>query len=207
VPMLLTEPQTCATQLRQQPAGKTPDDGLLFLIYPGGQSRFIVHDGTDVQCQTQAGRRRDDHLRGARGDAADSRRRARCGHPRRSDPDQACHDRGLRRSHDRLADRPDRSAAPHQVRARRRYDHNSILSSPVTSCGHCLQRRLPQLSLPSTRSRFAIGGSTPTPGIAQQSVGTRHPVSVRAHRRAVEYVGGTSRRFGHYLRGRERRIR
>jgi hypothetical protein len=33
---------------------KTPDSGLLFLIFPGAASQFIVYDGTVVQCSPDA---------------------------------------------------------------------------------------------------------------------------------------------------------
>jgi hypothetical protein len=35
---------------------KSPDSGILFLIYPGGSSRFTMYDGTDVQCVAAAGK-------------------------------------------------------------------------------------------------------------------------------------------------------
>ena len=52
VPMLLNEPETlCDANYVNNPAVKTADNGLLFLIYPGGTSGFVVHDGTNIQCQ------------------------------------------------------------------------------------------------------------------------------------------------------------
>jgi alpha-glucosidase (family GH31 glycosyl hydrolase) len=56
VPMLLTPADTlCDANYVNNAAIKTPDNGLLFLIYPGGSSRFTVFDGTDVQCVVTAG--------------------------------------------------------------------------------------------------------------------------------------------------------
>lgn len=53
VPMLINFPQTlCDANYVTNPAVKTADSGLLFLIYPGAASRFTVYDGTDIQCQT-----------------------------------------------------------------------------------------------------------------------------------------------------------
>ena len=52
VPMLLTVPETlCDANYVSNPNVKTPDNGLLFLVYPGAASRFTVHDGTDIQFQ------------------------------------------------------------------------------------------------------------------------------------------------------------
>src|SRR5450432_1595557 len=51
VPMLLTDVQTlCDANYVNNPKIKSPDDGLLLLIYPGGTSQFTVYDGTQVQC-------------------------------------------------------------------------------------------------------------------------------------------------------------
>jgi alpha-D-xyloside xylohydrolase len=51
VPTLLTEPQTlCDANYVNNPNLKTPDNGLLFLIYPAGRSKFSVHDGTEIRC-------------------------------------------------------------------------------------------------------------------------------------------------------------
>jgi hypothetical protein len=50
--MLLNEPEMlCDANYVNNPAVKTADNGLLFLIYPGGTSGFVVHDGTNIQCQ------------------------------------------------------------------------------------------------------------------------------------------------------------
>jgi alpha-D-xyloside xylohydrolase len=55
VPMLLNEPQTlCDPNYVNNPQVRTPDNGLLFRIYPGGRSRFTLYDGTDAQCQAGA---------------------------------------------------------------------------------------------------------------------------------------------------------
>ena len=57
VPMLLTEIQTlCEANYVNNPNVKTPDSGLLFLIYPGGSSQFTVYDGTEVRCETAGGK-------------------------------------------------------------------------------------------------------------------------------------------------------
>jgi hypothetical protein len=54
VPMLLTEVQTlCDANYVNNPPVKTPDRGLLFLMYPGSISRFTVYDGTAIQCQVE----------------------------------------------------------------------------------------------------------------------------------------------------------
>jgi len=56
IPMLLADPVTlCDANYTNNAAVKTPGDGLLFLIYPGGQTGFTVFDGTDVQCVAAAG--------------------------------------------------------------------------------------------------------------------------------------------------------
>jgi alpha-D-xyloside xylohydrolase len=56
VPMLLTQTQTlCDANYVNNPEVKTPDNGLLFLIYPAGASHFAVHDGTNIQCQAGSG--------------------------------------------------------------------------------------------------------------------------------------------------------
>jgi len=55
VPMLLTEVQTlCDANYVNNAQIKTTDDGLQFLIYPGGTSQFTVHDGTTATCMTSA---------------------------------------------------------------------------------------------------------------------------------------------------------
>ncbi len=52
VPMLLTDPQTlCDANYVNHAATKSPDNGLLFLVYPAGNSSFTVYDGTDIRCQ------------------------------------------------------------------------------------------------------------------------------------------------------------
>jgi hypothetical protein len=54
--MLLTPADTlCDANYVNNAAIKTPDNGLLFLIYPAGSSRFTVFDGTDVQSVVTAG--------------------------------------------------------------------------------------------------------------------------------------------------------
>jgi alpha-glucosidase (family GH31 glycosyl hydrolase) len=56
IPMLLVDPVTlCDANYTNNATVKTPGDGLLFLIYPGGQSGFTVFDGTDVRCAAAAG--------------------------------------------------------------------------------------------------------------------------------------------------------
>jgi hypothetical protein len=56
VPMLLTDAQTlCSADYVNNPGVKTAGSGLQFLIYPGGTSRFVVFDGTVVDCQSAAG--------------------------------------------------------------------------------------------------------------------------------------------------------
>jgi len=51
IPMLLNEPETlCDSNYVNNPGIKTWDNNLHFLIYPAGQSGFIVYDGTNVQC-------------------------------------------------------------------------------------------------------------------------------------------------------------
>jgi alpha-glucosidase (family GH31 glycosyl hydrolase) len=53
VPMLLSDPQTlCDANYVNNSSIKTVDNGLLFLVYPGGSSRFAVYDGTDIGCGT-----------------------------------------------------------------------------------------------------------------------------------------------------------
>jgi alpha-D-xyloside xylohydrolase len=55
VPMLLSEVDTlCDSNYVKNAALKTPDSGLLFLIYPGAASQFTVYDGTVVQCVRSA---------------------------------------------------------------------------------------------------------------------------------------------------------
>jgi hypothetical protein len=46
----------CDANYVNNAAVKSPDSGLVFLIYPGGFSRFLVYDGTDIQCQTGPGK-------------------------------------------------------------------------------------------------------------------------------------------------------
>lgn len=54
VPMLLTQVQTlCDTNYVNNANITTPDDGLLFLIYPGVGSQFSLYDGTVVQCKRE----------------------------------------------------------------------------------------------------------------------------------------------------------
>jgi alpha-D-xyloside xylohydrolase len=58
VPLLLNVPQTlCDANYVNSADIITMDDGLHFLIYPGGDSSFTVYDGTTVQCQTSGGAR------------------------------------------------------------------------------------------------------------------------------------------------------
>jgi alpha-D-xyloside xylohydrolase len=59
VPLLLREDvQTLCDENYVNNANiQTADSGLSFLIYPDGLSRFTVHDGTDVQCQTNGAAR------------------------------------------------------------------------------------------------------------------------------------------------------
>ena len=53
--MLLTDVQTlCDSNYVNNDATKTPDSGLLFLIYPGGASQLSVYDGTVIQCDPSA---------------------------------------------------------------------------------------------------------------------------------------------------------
>jgi alpha-D-xyloside xylohydrolase len=55
IPMLLGDPVTlCDANYTNNPAIKTPSDGLLFLIYPGGQSGFTMFDGTELKCAADA---------------------------------------------------------------------------------------------------------------------------------------------------------
>jgi alpha-D-xyloside xylohydrolase len=57
VPMLLTDAQTlCDANYVNNPNIKTPDNGLQFLIYPGGASQFTVYDGTEIQCEAGGGK-------------------------------------------------------------------------------------------------------------------------------------------------------
>jgi alpha-glucosidase (family GH31 glycosyl hydrolase) len=58
VPMLLAQDvQTlCDSNYINNAAIKSPDSGILFLVYPGGSSRFTMYDGTDVQCAAAAGK-------------------------------------------------------------------------------------------------------------------------------------------------------
>jgi len=56
IPMLLVDPVTlCDANYTNNPAIKTPGNGLLFSVYPGGQSGFKVFDGTDLKCVAAAG--------------------------------------------------------------------------------------------------------------------------------------------------------
>lgn len=56
IPMLLTQVQTlCVANYVNNSAVKTPDNGLLFLIYPAGTSHFAVYDGTNIQCKVGSG--------------------------------------------------------------------------------------------------------------------------------------------------------
>ncbi len=56
IPMLLSEPESlCDANYVNNAAVKTPDDDLLFLVYPAGNSGFIVYDGTNVQSHADAG--------------------------------------------------------------------------------------------------------------------------------------------------------
>ena len=56
VPMLLTEPQTlCDANYVNNPNIKTPDSGLLFLIYGGNESQFTVYDATDIRFEAAGG--------------------------------------------------------------------------------------------------------------------------------------------------------
>jgi alpha-D-xyloside xylohydrolase len=56
VPMLLTEVETlCDANYVNNPNVKTPDSGLLFLVYPCKQSQFTVYDGTDIRCDAGGG--------------------------------------------------------------------------------------------------------------------------------------------------------
>jgi alpha-glucosidase (family GH31 glycosyl hydrolase) len=56
VPMLLTEVRTlCDANYVNNPNVKTPDSGLLFLVYPSGTSTFAVYDGTEIRCDTAGG--------------------------------------------------------------------------------------------------------------------------------------------------------
>lgn len=56
VPMLLNSPRTLnGANYVNNPAVKTPDDGLLFLVYPAGSYRFTVHDGTEIECDALGG--------------------------------------------------------------------------------------------------------------------------------------------------------
>jgi hypothetical protein len=32
---------------------KTPDNGLLLLIFPDGTSQFTLYDGTEIQCEVK----------------------------------------------------------------------------------------------------------------------------------------------------------
>jgi alpha-D-xyloside xylohydrolase len=53
IPMLLTEVQTlCDANYVNNPTVNTIDRGLLFLVYPGGTARFVLHDGTDIRRDT-----------------------------------------------------------------------------------------------------------------------------------------------------------
>jgi alpha-D-xyloside xylohydrolase len=53
VPMLLTDVQTlCDANYVNNSHITSPDSGLLFQVYPGGSSSFLVFDGTEIACQT-----------------------------------------------------------------------------------------------------------------------------------------------------------
>jgi alpha-D-xyloside xylohydrolase len=53
VPMLLNEVDTmCDADYVNNPAIRTPDSGLLVLIYPEGVSSFTVFDGAEIRCST-----------------------------------------------------------------------------------------------------------------------------------------------------------
>jgi alpha-D-xyloside xylohydrolase len=55
VPMLLNDVDTlCDSNYVANANVKTPDRGLLFLIFPGAASQFTVYDGTVVQCSPDA---------------------------------------------------------------------------------------------------------------------------------------------------------
>src|SRR4029077_2551002 len=58
VPMLLAQDvqALCDSNYVRNAAIKSPDSGILFLVYPGGSSRFTLYDGTDVQCIAAAGK-------------------------------------------------------------------------------------------------------------------------------------------------------
>jgi len=56
VPMLLSEVETlCDANYVNNANIRTSDNGIQFLIYPGQASRFVVYDGTKVECDTGAG--------------------------------------------------------------------------------------------------------------------------------------------------------
>ena len=56
VPTLLTDVQTlCDANYVNNPNVKSPDNGLHFLIYPGGASQFAVYDGTQIRCDVVGG--------------------------------------------------------------------------------------------------------------------------------------------------------
>jgi alpha-D-xyloside xylohydrolase len=55
IPMLLTEADTlCDANYTNNSEVISSNSDLLFRIYPGGASRFVVHDGTDIQCNAGA---------------------------------------------------------------------------------------------------------------------------------------------------------
>ena len=55
VPMLLNDVDTlCDSNYVANANVKTPDNGLLFLIFPGAAAQFTVYDGTVVQCLPDA---------------------------------------------------------------------------------------------------------------------------------------------------------
>jgi alpha-D-xyloside xylohydrolase len=55
IPMLLSETDSlCDANYVNNPAVKTANQDLLFLIYPAGNSGFVVHDGTDIQSRADA---------------------------------------------------------------------------------------------------------------------------------------------------------
>jgi alpha-glucosidase (family GH31 glycosyl hydrolase) len=56
IPMLLSETDSlCDANYVNNAAVKTANDDLQVLIYPAGNSGFVVHDGTNVQSRADAG--------------------------------------------------------------------------------------------------------------------------------------------------------
>jgi alpha-glucosidase (family GH31 glycosyl hydrolase) len=52
LPMLANDADTlCDADYVDNPAIASPADGLLIRVYPGGDARFTVHDGTDIRCR------------------------------------------------------------------------------------------------------------------------------------------------------------